>query len=67
MWIVRRRRKVLVKEVKQSLEKLIYEKVKALGCIEVSFAIDPDRVHLFLNCFPDLAPKQIMHGKKVYS
>ena len=67
VWIPRRRRKVLVKEVKQRLEELIYEKAKDLGCIVVSLAIQPDHVHLFLNCSPDLAPKQIMHGIKGYS
>ena len=67
VWIPRRRRKVLVKEVKKRLTELIYEKVSELDCKVVSLAIEPDHVHLFLNCLPDLAPKQIMHRVKGYS
>ena len=67
VWIPRRRRKVLVKEVKKRLTELIYEKVSELDCKVVSLAIEPDHVHLFLNCLPDLAPKQIMHRIKGYS
>lgn len=67
VWIPRRRRKVLVKEVKKRLTELIYEKVSELDGKVVSLAIEPDHVHLFLNCLPDLAPKQIMHRVKGYS
>ncbi|MGK7938403.1 MAG: IS200/IS605 family transposase [Xenococcaceae cyanobacterium] len=67
IWIPRRRRKVLVKDVKKRLTELIYEKVSELNCRVVSLAIEPDHVHLFLNCLPDLAPKQIMHRIKGYS
>ncbi len=67
VWIPRRRRKVLVGEVKKRLTELIYEKATELNCKIVSLAIEPDHVHLFLNCLPDLAPKQIMHRIKGYS
>ena len=67
VWIPRRRRKVLVKDVKKRLTELIYEKVSELDCKLVSLTIEPDHVHLFLNCLPDLAPKQIMHRVKGYS
>ncbi len=67
VWIPRRRRKVLVKDVKKRLTDLIYEKVSELDCKVVSLAIEPNHVHLFLNCLPDLAPKQIMHRIKGYS
>ena len=67
VWIPRRRRKVLVKDVKKRLTELIYEKGSELDCKVVSLAIEPNHVHLFLNCLPDLAPKQIMHRIKGYS
>ncbi len=67
VWIPRRRRKVLVNDVKKRLTELIYEKSGELDCKIVSLAIEPDHVHLFLNCLPDLAPKQIMHRIKGYS
>jgi putative transposase len=41
--------------------------LKALECVVISLAIEPDHVHLFLNGSPDLAPKQIMPGIKGYS
>jgi putative transposase len=67
IWIPRRRRKVLIGNVKTRLTELIYEKAKELDCEVISLAIEPDHVHLFLNCPPTLAPMQIMHRIKGYS
>ncbi|MCC5648675.1 IS200/IS605 family transposase [Nostoc sp. XA013] len=67
IWILRRRRKVLVGDVKKRVIELIFEKSAELGCKVVSLAIEPDHIHLFLNCSPDIAPKQIMHRLKGYS
>ena len=67
IWIPRRRRKVLVGDVKQRVIELIYEKATELDCKIVSLAIEPEHIHLFLNCSPDLAPKQIMHRIRGYS
>jgi putative transposase len=67
IWIPRRRRKVLVDEVKKRVTELIYEKAAELECKVVSLAVEPEHIHLFLNCPPDLAPKQIMHRIKGYS
>jgi putative transposase len=67
IWIPRRRRKVLVGDVKARVIELIYEKANELDCKIVSLAIESDHIHLFLNCLPSLAPKQIMHRIKGYS
>ena len=67
IWIPRRRRKVLTGDVKQRVTELIYEKATELDCKIVSLAIEPEHIHLFINCSPDLAPKQIMHRIKGYS
>ena len=67
IWIPRRRRKVLVGDVKRRVIELIYEKATELECKIVSLAVEPEHIHLFLNCSPDLAPKQIMHRIKGYS
>ena len=67
IWIPRRRRKVLVGAVKNRVTELIYDKATELDCKVVSLAVEPEHIHLFLNCFPDLAPKQIMHRIKGYS
>ena len=61
IWIPRRRRKVLTGDVKKRVSELIYEKTAELECKVVSLAIEPDHIHLFLNCPPDIAPKQIVH------
>ena len=53
--------------VKKRVIELIYEKAQELDCKVVSLAIEPEHIHLFLNCSPDLAPKQIMHRIKGYS
>lgn len=67
IWIPRRRRKVLKGAVKTRVTELIYEKANELDCKVVSLAIEPEHIHLFLNCSPHLAPKQIMHRIKGYS
>lgn len=67
IWIPRRCRQVLVGDVKKRVTELIYEKVAELECKVVSLAVEPEHIHLFLNCPPDIAPKQIMHRVKGYS
>ena len=67
IWIPRRRRKVLKGAVKARVTELIYEKANELDCKIVSLAVEPEHIHLFLNCSPHLAPKQIMHRIKGYS
>ena len=67
IWIPRRRRKVLKGAVKTRVTELIYEKANELDCKVVSLAVEPEHIHLFLNCSPHLAPKQIMHRIKGYS
>ena len=67
IWIPRRRRKVLKGAIKARVTELIYEKANELDCKIVSLAVEPEHIHLFLNCSPHLAPKQIMHRIKGYS
>lgn len=55
---------MLTGSVKERLEFLIHDKVRELDCNLVSLAIEPDHVHLFINCPPSLAPFQIMHRIK---
>jgi putative transposase len=67
IWIPRRRRKVLVGAVKTRVTELIHEKANELDCKIISLAVEPEHIHLFLNCSPGIAPKQIMHRIKGYS
>ena len=64
IWIPRRRKKVLIGDIKQRLMELIYESARKIDCKVISLAIEPDHVHLFLNYDPDLSIAQIMHRIK---
>ena len=64
VWIVRRRRKVLTGSVKQRLDVLIHDTVRELDCGVLNLAIEPEHVHLFINCPPTLAPSDLMHRIK---
>ncbi len=67
IWIPRRRRKVLVGDVRVRCEELIRDKCKQLTLEILELAIEPDHIHLFVNCPPDIAPHQIMFNIKGYS
>lgn len=67
VWIPKRRKKVLVDDVATRTKELIEEKAQELECQVIAIEIMPDHIHLFLNCNPDLAPKQIMFRIKGYS
>ncbi len=64
VWIVRRRRRVLTGSIKQRLDILIHDAVRELDCEVLNLAIEPEHVHLFINCPPDVAPSELMHRIK---
>jgi putative transposase len=64
VWIVRRRRRVLTGSIKQRLDVLIYDVTRELDCDVLNLAIEPEHVHLFLNCPPNIAPSDLMHRIK---
>ena len=64
VWIVRRRRKVLTGSIKQRLDILIHDACREIDCEVLCLAIEPEHVHLFLNCPPDIAPSDLMHRIK---
>ncbi len=63
-WIVRRRKKVLTGSIKQRLDILIHDAARELDCEVLSLAIEPEHVHLFINCPPNMAPSDLMHRIK---
>ncbi len=67
VWIPRRRKPVLKGRIAKRLDKLIREKAKELGMEVLALEIQPDHVHLFVNCPPNLAPDQIMFRIKGYT
>lgn len=67
VWVPRRRKSVLRGEIANRCRELIWEAAKAIDCQIVSVAIEPDHVHLLINCPPNLAPYQIAHRLKGHS
>lgn len=64
VWIVRRRRRVLFGEIKSRLEELINESAVLIDCRVISLAVEPEHIHLFVNCPPTLEPSKIAHRIK---
>lgn len=64
VWIPRRRRKVLKGKIAERLKELIYEILDEIACRVIALEIMDDHVHLFLNCPPSMAPKDIMFRVK---
>ena len=50
--------------IKQRLDVLIQDTARVLDCEVLSLAIEPEHVHLFINCPPDTAPSELMHRIK---
>jgi len=61
VWIPRRRRPVLRGQIANRCRELIWEAAKEIDCKVISLAIEPDHVHLFINCPPTIAPYQVIH------
>lgn len=64
VWIVRRRRRVLTGSIKQRLDVLIHDATRELDCDVLNLAIEPEHIHLFINCPPNIAPSDLMHRIK---
>ena len=67
VWIVRRRRKVLVGAIDERLKELINQAVVEIGCEVIAVESHLDYVHLFLQSTTLLAPYQIMHKVKGFT
>jgi putative transposase len=59
IWCPKRRRKILVGEIKARLEQIIREVASEHGWTILELAIQPDHVHLFLRGDPYTAPSDI--------
>jgi putative transposase len=67
IWIPRRRRKVLVGDVAKRLVALLREKAAEIEVNIMHLAVEPDHIHLFLDCPQDLATSQIVFRLKGYT
>ena len=60
IWCPKRRKRILIGQVKERLEHLIGEVVAEHGWTILTLAIQPDHVHLFLRSDPYTAPSGIV-------
>jgi putative transposase len=67
IWIPRRRRKVLVGDVARRLIILLREKSAEIEVNIMHLAVEPDHIHLFLDCPQHLAISQIVFRLKGYT
>ena len=68
IWCPRRRKPVLVDEVKARCEHLIREKCETKGWTVLTLATQPDHLHLFVRCYPsDSAAEVVKECKGVTS
>jgi len=55
---------VLTGSIKKRLEVLIHDVARELECEVLTLAVEPEHVHLFINCPPNMAPSDVMHRIK---
>ena len=68
IWCPRRRKAVLVGEVKARLEQLIGQKCEQKGWTILALAVQPDHLHLFVRCYPtDCAADVVKECKGITS
>ncbi len=67
VWCPKYRRKILVRDVKKRLEKLIQQKTKELNGEVLSLAIGDDHVHLFVRTTPTIAPNSFIGKVKGFT
>lgn len=65
VWVVRRRRPVLVGLVLVRLEELLRQAAEELDLEILGLSVYPDHVHLQIAATPELAPSQIVYRFKV--
>lgn len=60
IWCTKRRKPVLVDEIKTECEKLIREKCEQNAWQVLELAVQPDHVHLFVRSFPTIPAYEII-------
>ena len=64
VWCPKRRKPVLVGEVKDRLEQIIRQVADELGVKVLELAINPDHVHLFISAYPTIPVHKIVRRIK---
>ena len=60
VWCPKRRKPVLVGEVKERLKQIIHQVADELGVKALELAINPDHVHLFISAYPTIPVYKIV-------
>lgn len=60
IWCPKRRKPVLVGQVKEQLDKVIRQKAKELKINILAFEIMPDHIHLFVSAYPTIPIHKIV-------
>ncbi|MDP3012040.1 MAG: IS200/IS605 family transposase [Candidatus Hydromicrobium sp.] len=64
IWCPKRRRKVLVGEVRDRLKSIIYEVAQEKGIEILALEIQPDHLHLFISAYPAVAIHKLIKAFK---
>jgi putative transposase len=64
IWCTKRRKPVLVKEIKSDCENLIRNKCEQNAWQVLELAVQPDHVHLFVRAFPTIPAYEIIKNCK---
>jgi putative transposase len=67
VWCPKRRKPVLVGEVKERLEQIIYQVADELGIKVLEVAINPDHIHLSISAYPTIPVHKIVKRIKARS
>ena len=67
IWIPHRRRKALVRDLAKRLIASLREKAAEINVTIMRLAVEPDHIHLFLDCPQHLAISQIVFRLKGYT
>ncbi len=64
IWCPKRRRPVLVGQVKKRLQQIIQIKAKEMNIEIIALEIMPDHIHLFVSAFPNIPVHKIVKDFK---
>jgi putative transposase len=64
VWCPKRRRKILVGGIKARLETVLQEVADAKGVGVLALEIQPDHLHMFVSCYPQLAVHKLVKAFK---
>jgi len=64
IWCPKRRKKVLINEIKNRLNIIIHEVAKEKQVDILALEIMPDHIHLFISCYPQLVIHKLVKAFK---